>query len=385
MIGTPMTRHRLLGPLALVPCLFTCAEETEWEFPEIIASSKYIDYGTWADTSVVCMNAKLKQWDRFIERSSDFLGIAPPATRIRYTWVPPQFDAPDRWRCRDGLTACHKPSAAGSMIFVRLHEHGPHELVHAVESSGYGEAHPVLKEGMAEFLSTSTNTLTVLDDFSERFLQLIHSTEGLAEEGSYEVAKHFVGSVVHRHGILRYREFRNALPHDARVDEFAATYESNLGENFFTALEAMSSQPVTGLQVPPGCADDPDFETLTWTALGVLEGSADGACGDPHFYGFGFNPSAPGFEKHFVLNVEVAGDYELTVQGPHLDAGPLAVQLESCPETEFAYMHVESGNPDWDLGLARLGVGRHSLRVYYPPRPEPVGEAEISLKLRNLP
>ena len=102
-----MTPRRLLSPLALLcACLLACAGETEWELPEILASSKYIDYGTWADTSAVCMDAKLRQWDRFIEQTAEFLGVAPPAEQIRYTWVPKQFDAPGRWGCGDSARGC---------------------------------------------------------------------------------------------------------------------------------------------------------------------------------------------------------------------------------------------------------------------------------------
>ena len=376
-----MTPRRVMAPLTLLCAyLSACTEEAAWELPEIVASSRYIDYGTWADTSAVCMDAKLRQWDQFIEQTADFLGVEPPSERIRYTWVPKQFDAPGRWGCSGTALGCYLGIEEGLFIFV----HSPeilHELVHAVELPALGGAHPVLVEGMAEFLSTTTNTLVALDDFAEEFLALLESTERLAGRDDYRLAMHFVGSLVNSDGIVKYREFREALPRDGRLDEFASTYEAVFGEDLFGALEAMSSQPVTGLQVPSGCVEDPSLETISLTESGSLEAPLAGACGDPHFYGFGFEHPAPGFDKQFVLEVDVEGSYALTVQGPHVDTGPLVVQLESCPGTEFVYMWVEAG----DVGLGTLGAGRHSLRVYYPPRPEPVGEAEISLKLRFAP
>jgi len=375
-----MTRRVLSLVAPLCACLAACSEEEEpaWELPEIVASSQYIDYATWADTAAVCMDAKLEKWDQYIEQSAGFLGVAPPDEKTRYVWVPRRSEEPERWGCSETASGCY--AVSDSLIFVRYPEM-LHELAHAVEISALGRAHNILEEGMAELLSETMHAFFALDDFPEMFRDVVESGERLAGPEEYGLAMHFVGSVVRRHGMVKYREFREVLPHDGRVPEFAAAYEAVFGEDFVEAVEAMNAQPVTGLQITPGCVDDPTLETIP--VAGSLTARVDGVCGDPHFHGFGFEAPIPGFEKQFVLDVEAAGDYELTVRGPHLDAGPLMVQLESCSQTEFVYMHVEAGNPDWDLGYGRLHAGRYSLRVYYPPRAEAVGEAEIKLELRN--
>jgi hypothetical protein len=295
-------RTRLI--VLLLGC--ACAVEDDVELPEIVASSRYVDYGAWADVSNVCMDDRLALWDGYLEDVAGYLGVELPAEKIRYSWVPEGDLKPERWPCVDTAEGCafgDRGDPRMRYVATRRLEH-LHELVHSVELAALGKAHPVLQEGMAEYLSGGGVATAALDDFAADLIEILERDRRLDYYG-YSKAMHFVGSIVEKHGIEQYLVFRSRAPADGGAAPFAAAYEEVFGESFEGALDEMSQSPVLGRWQPWGCGDG--YESLPWPTSegGTLEVTIGGACGDAGFYGGGFMAGEPGFSKHFTLDLEV--------------------------------------------------------------------------------
>lgn len=364
-----------LGLLLSAPAC-GCGEEPAWTLPDIAASSKYIDYGTWADTASLCVDDRLAAWDRFIERTSAALDVPPPATRIRYTWVPPEFDAPERWGCVGDAWGCSL--STNHLVFVREFEI-LHEVAHAVEWSALGSTHLILSEGMAEYLSESANESTegIRGTFPQDFWEMLHAGNP-DDHFDYSLAMHFVGSLVTRHGMPLYREFRQRLDRESTSDEFIAAYEAVFQEDLVDALEWMTASPVLGRWIPWGCDDSFKTEVVPWTAPGQLHTVLEGECGDTHFFVGGATDSVPsgampGMGREFRVQVDDAGLYKLTVQA---DA-PFLVRLEHCPETQFGRISLPGGSSE----TGELRPGPHFLQVFFAPGTDPESPVPIDLEL----
>ncbi|WAS92769.1 hypothetical protein [Nannocystis punicea] len=366
-------RHPRITTLFLL-ALSSCAEEDEGvELPEISASSKYVAYGTWADTSTLCMDDRLARWDTFIERVADFLDISPPSSRIRYTWVPEGLSSPERWGCADSNTGCFKGSRQG--VFVREFEI-VHELVHVVGAAGLGRGHPILSEGLAEYLGSFRSTETKLEEFPDEFRGLIDSGGRPESYGDYTLSMHFVGATIERHGASAFTEFYRSLSADVTFEEFESTYQAVFAEDLSERLLDMSLHPVLGQFVPWACRTGSGAETLDWSAATELQATIHGECGDPHFVGPGHD-SPYDLTKDYVIEVESAGGYRLEVTEIDAAKGLLAATLESCPGVPYGRLVVENGYSF----EGTLSPGRHVLTVYFPPTTELEGDADVALKL----
>lgn len=360
-----MTRY-IASTVAFAALLLACHESSGGlDLPEIVASSKYIDYSPLADTSVICMDDTLAREDRFIEDVAAFLGVDLPSGRIRYIWEPAlSFDAPRPEECGGEAFSCYDylPDDNGGLIHS-MSFFQEHELVHATDVPALGVGHATLVEGLADYLGSFNSSESVLEGFPEAFRAMVARSP---KPDDYRLAMHFVGSLLLSHGVEKYKELRKALPADGDLAALEAAFEAVYGETLSAALVTMNV-PIQGVLIPTGCADG---ELLAWTAPGLLETTLHGECGDGSFIGPGFTDGRTGFAKPFAVEILDAGYYSVTVSG--LD--PLAEQpsyaLIPCPD-------VESGLYS---GAGGLYPGRYYLAVGFPAGPAARGDAKFKLE-----
>lgn len=347
--------HR--SPLLLF-CALVLACEIDTRVPDVVAASKYIDYGTWADTTAVCMDDKLAVWDRYVEQTSAFLGTAPPARRIRYTWVPEDQQDESTWPCNPrGVAGCTRPadSEYQSQVFAGKAEM-LHELVHAVETPAFGKAHKVFGEGMAEYLSESAPTVGAALDFSAAFVDMVNRDR--LDGDDYPVAMHFVGSLLERDSREKYQAFRALVPLAGKFADFAAAYDQVYGEDLSEALAAMSG-PIKGQGL--------------WLCDGsigariMIDGSKTlllaGECGDGDFFNPGVQEGELGASKVFMLDVSVTGYYEMTLSGAGAPSMPYSLLITSCSGTP---QENTSASSEQVNAAALWEGGSYRLQVWYP-------------------
>ena len=373
---------RRAAVLVCVVGLAGCADEaapsssSSFPLPKLLVSGKYIDYGTWANTSRVCMDERLAAWDRYIKLISARMGIAPPVEKIRYTWVP-EGGRTDRWPCDPPLLGCALSDANSedyqSYVFARDVEM-LHELVHAVEIPAFGEANSIFSEGMAEYLSRSSSTASWLPGFSDAMMELFDRT--VVTEADYARSMHFVGTLVKQGGLKRFYKYRSRVPRNATHAEFAAAYSEIYGGELMYALENMELIPISGAWLPWGCSFGEI--AVTWKEPGLLNATLAGSCGDGDFYGGGFAEGQFGFSKVYTVEVKKEAVYELSLRGKTGEPGKWAATLSSCPGTDSGDVYASSEHSREKL----LRRGLYSLRVDFPSASEARGE--VQLKLRSL-
>jgi hypothetical protein len=353
--------------------MLACVRDTS--LPEVVAAGKYVDYGTWADTTAVCMDDRLAAWDRYIEQTSAFLGTEPPMRRILYTWVPEGQQEDSTWPCRPyGVGGCARPhdSEYQSLIFAGRAEM-LHELVHAVETPAFGKAHKVFAEGMADYLSEFAPTYGQ-DDFPAAFVDLVE--RDFQGGGDYDVAMHFVGALLERDGRGKYQTYRALVPVRGKYADFAAAYAQVYGEDLSEALAAM---------------DEPSQGQGPWLCDGIvgapiqIDGSdapvlLAGECGDGDFFNPGAEEGERGASKIFMLDVAVSGTYEMTLHGAGAPAMPYSFVITSCPGTNANIVAAAAEQ----AVIATLWAGPQSLQVWYPGGLEGAATLDMSL-LAPLP
>jgi hypothetical protein len=361
------TAYPLLCSILLL--LVGCGEV--FELPPVAATSKYITYRTDADASVICMDDLLAREDRFIERTAALLGVDPPDRPIDFVWDPVQ-DGSEPWACPQ--TDCYLSRRGDDLSVVvstKLSNH--HELVHAIEVEGLdSNGHPTLREGLAEYLG-SLNSTYARDDLPEAFTAMLAEDP---EPNNYGLAMHFVGSIVARHGIPKYRALRAAMPKSAGPEEFAAVFEAEFGQSLDAALVEMSDDRVYGIDLFRGCGDV-DASEVAWSSVGLIDAVIESACGDPWFHGGGFVDGQASFFGYYLLEVSVEGYYELTVSGVAGGSAPLLGQVTGC---SFAMLESAVGSFDGRTGQGLLRRGWHALAIAFPPNPEARGEAMVRLE-----
>lgn len=372
-----LARRSSFAP-ALSALLLACGhEETAppWPLPRVVAAGEYIEYGTWADDTSVCMGDVLARMDRHIESTAEFLGVEPPATKIRYTWVPASLKAADTWACDDPeffLLGCYLRHEEDSYVFADTFDN-THELVHAVDISANGTAHRVFKEGIAEYLGQPYNTTGMIEDFPTRF----HVMVDRGGRPDYVLSLHFVGSIIERDGIEKYKELRATVPFGAGFADFAAAYLAVYGQDLDEALAEMTTPIYTRTKAPPFCQGEP----VSWVGGPGLEVKLRGACGDGFFFGGGLVDGQPGFYKAFTIDVPAKGLYEMTLTGPADTLDQIAGYMVSCPG-------VEAGTVTSIRGSSSKGIlhpGRHRIGVNFPHAPEPAGELTLTLRYEAPP
>lgn len=350
--------------------LLACHEAAEGpEMPEIVASSKYIDYSPVGDASVICMDEVLAREDRFIEETAAFLRVDPPSGRIRFIRNPMEGSFADAgpWACPGAAFNCYTYDEVEDYGLIRsLGYAHSHELVHAVDIPALGaDGHRTLVEGLAEYLGSDDTSESVLDGFPEAFKAMVDRSP---MPDDYRLAMHFVGSLLRSSGVDKYKALREALPTEGDLAALESAFMSVYGEPLEVALEAMSGEAIQGILKSTRC--NGEAEELSWTSLGLLEAPLRGECGDPTFVGPGFSPASPGFFKVFEFEVTLPGYHNVTLTGAdgletqHYSLGP-------CPGVETGVNAFVGG---------ALYPGRYELVVGYPAGPEARGELNLKLE-----
>ena len=372
--GPAMAHHGVLRMLLGVLVFAGCAEESPWLFPEVAASSRYVDYGAWADVSDVCMDDKLDAWDAYIEEVAAYLEVDPPQEKIRYSWVPEAAQNATTWTCAVGGNGCAYYAREGyhALVFARELE-VLHEFVHAVDVPGLGRSHPVFIEGMAEYLSESGPTDVALRDFAVELERTVR--QGELTSRNYRRAMHFVGSLIERGGFDRYLEFRALVGTHGEWPDFVSAYQEVYGEELSAALVAMESTPVQGRWQPWGCGSEDSGPA--WSTPETLEVALRGECGDGGLFGGGLADGEPRFAKFFTLDIVHAGFYDVTLRGADGTTEDIAVQISSCPSARYSE-HVLSSEPS----VIMIWEGRHQVRVDYPSAA--AARSGVILRLENL-
>lgn len=352
-----------------------CGEPAEGlDLPEIVASSKYIDYSTTRggpELDGLCLDDMLARQDRFIEEVAAYLGIDPPSGRIRHIQV--ETVNPIDMACEKN-TACYQYIEAEDLGLIRarssVHEH---EIVHAVEIATLGRGHSTLIEGLADFFSHSEVRVTDLSEFPARFKAMVARSP---LPNDYDLAMQFVGSLLQSHGVEPYKRFRAALPRDAGLKKFAAVFATVYGMDLDTALAAMSVTPVRGVRLPLGCHERDGLEHISWTNDDVAEATLRAACGDVSFIGSGFDGAYPGFSKSYTMDLPDAGHYRVALVGP--GGEELGFSLRGCPDNEGFTGY--SAGPAGTIAYDVWRPGRHVLSVGFPEAADLKGEAQLRVE-----
>jgi hypothetical protein len=365
-----MNARASLRPCVILLSLAGCGGD--FELPPLAASSKYINYHTDADASVICMDDLLAREDRFIERTAAMLGVNVPSSPIDFVWDPIQSGA-DPWACPQNaastITSCYLSREKDDLAVVISRDvANHHELVHAVDVAALGaDGHPTLGEGLAEYLGALKSTLHP-QGFPEVFKAMVAK---IPIPNSYRWAMHFVGSIFARHGAEKYRALRAEMPKNAGLETFAEAFEAVYGQSLDDALVEMNGESVYGIDKFPAC-DDGEVRELPWTGEGLIDAMIESSCGDPWFFGGGFVDGQAGFYGYYVIEVPEAGYYDLTVGG-----GPLLGLMTGC---SFAMLESAVGSFSGQTGRRLLQPGRHTLAIAFPPGPEARGEATVRLE-----
>lgn len=361
-------KGRLLAWCLIAIGLVACAKD---DMPPLVASSKYIDFYTRGDTSVICMDDMLAREDRFIEATAAALGVGVPTGRIHFVSDPStEFGDRSTWSCE---TAAHcywyvEEEDYGVILSGAISHH--HELVHAVEIPALGEdAHRTLGEGVADYFGSFRSSQGVLEGFPEAFKAMVAANP---QPSDYALAMHFVGSLIERYGVETYKELRAAMPVEAGLEEFASTFELVYGVSLDAGLLEMSADAIHGLDTEQGCAEG-DGRVIPWAGPRLLETAVESECGDGWFVAGG----GRGFGTSFVIEVPEAGFYELTLGSTTGSPQGYVGLLAACPyDTSQGFVSSHDGG----TGYGRLYPGRHVLTIGFPPGPEARGEATIKLE-----
>jgi len=367
--------HLLAASLALS----ACADDPEWDLPPLVASSQYIDYRAW--TGPMCMDDALADWDLFLEETAERLD-APP-TRVTYAWVPHEFDEPDRWGCVAGMLGCFRLGPDLSrVVFSRLAEHH-HELVHAVESPAFPNRHHFLKEGMATYLSEWewVSLRPESPPSQDELARLI--TDGPRTREEYAAAAHFVGWVIERHGMERYRDLAARWPAGGDYADLEVAYAAAIDADLAADLIDIGLTEVYGRRHDFVCDPDTVAPVLPWGPGQSFALTLSGECGDIGPTGpadpadpLPTGATLPGFIRVLALDIPESGAYALRF-GPAaaaLTSPTLATAaLRGCPDANFS--------PAWtggdSVGVTLLEAGRYRLEVNVPPRPDSARDIDI--------
>lgn len=310
-----MLRRNAIALVVIISAAGCPGSSESLETPRVVASSKYVDYATSADTSFVCMQNVLADWDKFIDDTADYLEVGTPAKGILYRWMPQGASFTQKLPCKSlqiasACTRQDSPEYDAVIYDSQLEpDNSYHELVHAVEIAISKRTHPLLKEGMAEYLSDPYTTSSVLIEFPEEFTLML---ERSPHPDNYTIAMHFVGSLLEHGGVDKFKKFRSLIPVDGKIKDFSDSYQQIYHEDFLNALVEMSDAPIAGRGTLWGCRGETPLE---WSSDGVLKQKLEADCGDANLYGGGSSYEDAYYTKVFTLEIASAGIYEFSIEG----------------------------------------------------------------------
>ncbi|MDC0667629.1 hypothetical protein [Nannocystis radixulma] len=353
----------------LVTALACEQEQSRLPTPDVVATSRYIEYSTWADPTLLCMDSQLAAADLFVEKTAAFLhSDPPPVSSIRYIHVPESLQDPARtWPCPSSIGACFLRE--GRVLDDRSAIYSPrpmhwHELVHAVAHHAIGRGgHWVIREGLADYLSQAGSTGAILEDFPQALKDDLEREEPSSD---YRMATHFVGSVIERYGIARFKQFVARLDSDDRWEGVSSAYALEFGQDLEAALAEMALAPITlkGLFECEG-------EAIPWTSDGELDVTLTGTCGDPFYVSPGVAEETPGAFKTYVFDVSESAMYEFSLTSSN--PGTVYGMLQNCDFRASWWVALDEARS------VPLEPGKHVLSVGFPYGDDMLGELDFRL------
>lgn len=363
-----------LPRLVIVLTVSCCEPQDTAELPTVVAESRYIEYSTWADDTAICMGDFLRDRDDYIDDTATFLSIAPPAQKIRYVWIPEPLKTPENWLCDSPIPAAGCQTFVGkkNVVFSSTSPGNHHELVHAIVIGELGRSHPLLEEGLAEYLGSFHSSEQFVADFPNQFRAMLD--RGTVPD-RYLVAMQYVGSVLTWYGVENFKDLMELLPRDAGFETLAQVHKNIYGEDLNESLAKMDV-PIVG-RLPLTCEGEPLF----WSESNDLEITVQGVCGDGRMYGPGFVAEQPAFYKEYVLDVPASGVYGMSVRSVSEPSAPASASMWNCPGVEAGSVGALTEYP----GAGRMYQGPHRLVIGFPQVPEAKGEVLITLRFQGDP
>lgn len=353
--------------------MVSCERQDIIDLPEVVVESQYIEYSTAADVTVVCMDDFLSGRDRYIAETAAFLGIAPPTQKFRFIWIPESLRTAENWLCNSPIPSagCQKWLNGENIAFTtNIEDH--HEFVHAISIGEFGRTHPLLEEGLAEYLGSFRSSHLIVDNFPAKFEAMLD--RGVIPD-QYSLAMHYVGSVLSWHGIENFKTLMQRLPRDGGFEALAKAHKDVYGESLDEALARMNAAVVG--RVPTTC----DGEPIPWEGGDDLEVTLKGVCGDGRLFGPGFVAGYPAFYKEYMIEVPANGVYGMRVSNVG-DTGALAsAGIRNCPGVEEGLISALNGSS----GVGRVYQGPHRLGIGFPHGPEAKGEVVVTLTYQGDP
>lgn len=317
--------------------------------------TKYVRYVT--DQPFAFCEGLASDTDRKVEYLFDQLGEpAPPEHAILYKWVADNSTL----TCSDKYNVLGCANLDGEDVRVDSIEPAVfHELAHAVHFYYLGVSHRLLTEGLASYQTEPSRDLNpeTIDSFADDVETMI-ALGAVPDLKSYDIAAHFVGITVERHGIEAFKSFYLDIDRSSTLEDFRTTYEAHYGEAWTEALALIAAQRRV-------VYDDIECEGAAEIVdAGGLHRTINATCEDDNVTGpirFGSVPAGvlripleltEGFYRFAFVHPGEAGDTAATFRGCFAGApAPVA------PITQFY--------PQDDMKVL-LAAGRYLLSVRVP-------------------
>ncbi|MBL8680093.1 MAG: hypothetical protein JNK05_13040 [Myxococcales bacterium] len=304
--------------------------------------------GRWVtvhtEQNAVFCEGSLQFADEFVERASEYLGVAPrPVDYYLYRSTPYSCLSPAR-------AGAGSPPLGGDCalryqrVVMASNWLQQHELAHVVAQAWGEDAPAILEEGLATMLGSSASGVGETIDRSARIEDNLDSNTFIAWPVAerlvlYRSTASFLRFVEARfgHDALRrwYSTVDNLMPPRETMDRFARA----TGASLSSALEEWRSEPAAR-------TESASLRLVECShATGVL--SLDRASWDAPFSCRGFNVGASPSRRSETVEVERDGWYALDVaSGTAVD-----VTIDAC----------DAATPRWTLHTLGIAVGSRSI------------------------
>lgn len=208
--------------------------------PQIL-QGKYVNF-KGLGPAPVCETI-IDELDSFIERTADFLEVEPPPEfSIDYAWI--TDPSPETWLCSDlEADGCTIYEDDRAYVFSRTPGHA-HELVHATHDLVMPGGAQILQEGLAEYLGSSDGAyLKDRAGFAELFQSLVSRGSAKGQD-EYLLSLQFVGAVIERDGIEKFRSLWKMTTGVVTYEEFSSVYDSIYPKPLSEALSEIENTEI---------------------------------------------------------------------------------------------------------------------------------------------